>query len=81
MWLRRRHSCGGNAKFFRIAVCHDNLKNYFETNFALMQHHKYSLFELENLLPWERSIYIAMLVEYIRKENERIKLEQQSRKR
>lgn len=81
MWIRRRHSCGGNAKFFRITVCHDNLKNYFETNFALMQHHKYSLFELENLMPWERSIYIAMLVEYIRKENERIKLEQQSRKR
>lgn len=57
------------------------MKNHFETNFALMQHHKYSLHELENMVPWERSIYVAMLADYIRKENERIKLEQQTRKR
>ena len=38
-----------------------------------MQHHKYSLTELDEMLPWEREIYIAMLVEYIREENERIK--------
>ena len=46
-----------------------------------MQHHKYSLYELENMMPWERSIYVAMLANYIKQENERIKLEQQSRKR
>lgn len=39
----------------------------------MMQHHKYSLTELDEMLPWEREIYIAMLVEYIREENERIK--------
>ena len=43
-----------------------------------MQHHKYSLTELENMLPWEREIYIGLLMEWIRKENERIKKEQQS---
>jgi hypothetical protein len=45
--------------------------NYFQTNFVLMQHHNYSLTELENMLPWEREIYIAMLTDYIKEENER----------
>ena len=38
-----------------------------------MQHHKYSLTELENMIPWEREIYIALLIKYIQEENERIK--------
>jgi len=38
----------------------------------MMQHHKYSLTELENMLPYEREIYIALLEEHIRKENEKI---------
>jgi hypothetical protein len=39
----------------------------------MMQHHKYSLTELDEMLPWEREIYIAMLVDYVKEENERIK--------
>ena len=46
------------------------------TNFSLMQHHKYSLTELENMLPWEREIYVDMLITWIREEKERIKAEQ-----
>jgi hypothetical protein len=46
-----------------------------------MQHHKYSLTELENMLPWERDIYIAMLTQYIEEENEKIKQQQASMKR
>jgi hypothetical protein len=38
-----------------------------------MQHHKYSLTELESMLPWEREIYIIMLAQHIEEENERIK--------
>ncbi|CAB4133034.1 hypothetical protein UFOVP250_26 [uncultured Caudovirales phage] len=44
-----------------------------------MQHHKYSLFELESMLPWEREIYVAMLTQYIEEENEKIKQRQNSR--
>ena len=40
-----------------------------------MQHHKYSLTELENMMPWEREIYMGLLKEWIEKENERIKQE------
>jgi len=36
-----------------------------------MQHHKYSLTELENMLPWEKDIYISLLVNYIKQENEK----------
>jgi len=39
----------------------------------MMQHHKYSLSELDNMIPWERQIYVALLQEYIEKENERLK--------
>jgi hypothetical protein len=46
-----------------------------------MQHHKYSLTELENMLPWERDIYVNMLIQYIEEENEKIKQQQASMKR
>lgn len=38
-----------------------------------MQEHKYSLTELENMIPWEREIYLGLLNEYIKEENNRIK--------
>ena len=41
----------------------------------MMQHHKYSLTELENMMPWEREIYVGLLMEYIKEENERIEKE------
>jgi len=39
----------------------------------LLQHHKYSLTEIENLIPWERDIYVSLLVAYIKEEQERKK--------
>ena len=44
-----------------------------------MKHHKYSLFELENMIPWEREIYVAMLIQYIEEENEKIKQRQNAK--
>lgn len=46
----------------------------------MMQHHKYSLTELENMIPWEREIYMAMLIKYLEEENEKIKMQQRSKK-
>jgi len=40
-----------------------------------MQHHKYSLTELDNMMPWEREIYIGLLSEWVREENDRIEKE------
>jgi hypothetical protein len=46
------------------------------TNFSLMHHHKYSLTELENMMPWEREVYIEMLQQFIKEENEKQKQRQ-----
>jgi len=54
-------------------MSHDSLKNYYTTNFALIQHHKYSLEELENMIRFERDIYVNLLDEHIEKENEKIR--------
>jgi len=40
-------------------------------NFALMQHHKYSLHELENMIPWEREIYVDLLLNHLKEEKEK----------
>ena len=44
-----------------------------------MQHHKYSITEIENMLPWERDIYVDMLINYIKEEKEKRKREQERR--
>ena len=45
-----------------------------------MQHHKYTLADLENMLPWEREIYVDMLITYIKEENEKQKRAKQQGK-
>jgi hypothetical protein len=55
-------------------MIHLDLENYFRLNFALMQYHKWSLSEIENLLPWERDIYVELLKQHLEEE----KLKQQS---
>ena len=50
-------------------MAHIDLESYFKLNFALMQHHKYSLTEIENMMPWERDIYVGLLNQYIEEEN------------
>ncbi len=61
-------------------ICsHNNLSNYYQLNFQLMQHHKYNLTEIENLIPFERDIYVEMLINHIEEENR--KNEEQSRRR
>ena len=45
-----------------------------------MQHHKYSLTELENMIPWEREVYVNLLSNFIKEENDSIKLKQAGQK-
>ena len=37
-----------------------------------MQHHKYSLNEIDMMIPWERDVYVNMLVDYIKEEKMRM---------
>ena len=41
----------------------------------MMQHHKYSLTELDNMIPFEREIYVELLLQWIKEENERLEKE------
>ena len=50
-----------------------NLEAYFRINFALMQYHKYSLTEIENMIPWERDIYVELLKQHLEEEKEQQK--------
>jgi hypothetical protein len=43
---------------------------YYQTIFALAQHHKYQISEIENLIPYERDIYFMMLVHHIKKKQD-----------
>ena len=45
----------------------------------MMQHHNYSLTELDNMIPWERDVYVNLLIKYILEENERTQREQYKR--
>ena len=44
-----------------------------------MQHHKYSLSELDNMIPFEREIYVQLLIQHIKEENERLRDQQAQR--
>jgi hypothetical protein len=46
-------------------LSHNSLGVYYKTVFSLVQHHKYSISEIENLIPFERDLYVDMLLEHI----------------
>jgi hypothetical protein len=52
---------------------------FYKTNFALVQHHKYSLTDIEGMIPWERDVYVNLLAAYLQDERDRI--EEQKRRR
>ena len=57
-------------------MAHLSAESYYELTFSLMQYNKYSLTELENMIPWERDIYLTLLQQYI--EEEKLKQQQEN---
>lgn len=35
-----------------------------------MQHHKYSLSEIDEMIPWEREVYLSLLIDYLKQEEQ-----------
>ena len=62
-----------------MSLSHNSLENYYLSTFAMVQHHKWSLTEIEDMMPYERDIYMTMLTRWVEEENERIKQQNQSR--
>jgi len=54
-----------------VSLSHNSLQNIYKTNFGLVQHHKYNLTELENMMQWERQVYIELLLQFLEEEKER----------
>ena len=52
-------------------MSHTNLFVYYQKVFGMVQHHKYSINEIENLLPYERDLYFDMLIEFIQSQKEK----------
>ena len=50
-------------------MAHTSLESYYKTTFQLIQHHKWSLTEINDMIPWEKEVYIALLSQYIEEEN------------
>ncbi len=51
-------------------LLHNTLSEYYKVIFMLAQHHKYSIAEIENMIPYERDLYFGMLVDYVEQQKE-----------
>lgn len=71
MRIYRADHIGGSAKFFWLILSDHSLEGVLRSNFAMMQYHNYSLSDIEGMIPWERDLYIAMLLEHLEKEKQR----------
>jgi hypothetical protein len=45
-----------------------NLESYLRLNFSLIQYHKWSLTEIETMMPWERDVYVILLKQHLEEE-------------
>jgi hypothetical protein len=57
-------------------MTHIDLENYYRLNFALIQYHKWSLTEIQDMMPWERDVYVELLKQHL--EEEKMKQQAQS---
>ena len=77
MWFmrsRKRTNFGGSFEFFLICLSHISLASFYQLNFSLKQHHQWNLDEIENMIPWEREIYVTLLKNHIKEQEEEIRL-------
>jgi len=54
-------------------LSHNTLENYYVSIFSLVQHHKYSVADVENLIPFERDLFVEMLLQYLKELEEQRK--------
>lgn len=55
-----------------MTLSNESLQNYYRTNSQLMIIYKFSLAELESMIPFEREIYLALLIQHLQEEKERM---------
>jgi len=78
LWQDYEKEIAGNHGFFRISFLYIDLEHYYRLLFTLMKDHNFSLTEMEEMVPWEREIYVILLKEWIKEEKERQKRQNDS---
>ena len=63
-----------------ILLSHNTLSNYFQLNFSLIKQSGFSLTEIENMVPWEREIYVTLLKQQMDQERQAQREQQQRAK-
>jgi len=58
-----------------VNLSHETIENYYTTNFQLLQHFHYSLSEVESMIPWEREVYLSLLLNHLQDLKEKQQLE------
>ena len=54
-------------------MAYEGLSTHFKNNFSLMHHHKWGLSDIESMMPWERQIYIEMLTQFLKEQEQKMK--------
>ncbi len=69
--MRQTYRNGGKRyfKFFRIAFCYETLTNYYITNSFLVEYN-YSLSEIDEMMPYEKEIYLNLLLKKLHEKHE-----------
>ena len=58
-------------KFFLLALGHDSWMNHQKTNFILMHRFNHSMTELDKMLPYEREVFITLLLQHLEKQKQK----------
>ncbi len=72
MWTKRKTNSPRPWRFFFVAFINGDLGEYYQQIFSMANHHGYSIKELESMIPWERGIYVDLLIKHIEDENKKI---------
>lgn len=59
---------------------YESLANVMQINFIMMKEHNFNLTEIENMIPWERQIYVGLLANYVKEQKEQMDQQQASMK-
>lgn len=58
-----------------MVLSNETLENFYKMNFGLQHHHKYSLTELDAMLPFERDILISLLINQLEEDKAQMEKE------
>ena len=63
-----------------MGVSHDTLYNHYETNFYLSKMHEFSISEIDNMLPFEREVYLAFVKKFVEEEKKQKEAEKKAKR-